>query len=79
MAKKASAATGYDLFRKLLIEARLKAGLTQTDLAEKLGRLQSYVSKFERGARRLDVIEFLDIARALRADPHAIIRALERR
>ena len=46
----------YDRFRLLLIQARKTAGLTQVELAERLRKPQSYVSKFERGERRLDVI-----------------------
>ena len=56
-------------FRRLLVEARRASGLTQVALAAKLGRPQSFVSKFEQGERRLDVIEFLDVARALKVDP----------
>ncbi len=67
----------YDLFRRLLIEARKKAGLTQVGLAEKLSHPQSYVSKYERGERRLDVIEFLEVARAIGIDPFAFLRALD--
>lgn len=59
----------YDQFRHLLIEARKYAGVTQVELASRLSRPQSFVSKFERGERRLDVIEFLDIAEALGIDP----------
>jgi transcriptional regulator with XRE-family HTH domain len=66
-------------FRKRLVEARKTAALTQTALAKKLGRPQSFVSKFERGERTLDVIEFLDVARALGVDPHGLIRDVERR
>jgi transcriptional regulator with XRE-family HTH domain len=47
-------------------------------LAKKLGRPQSFVSKFERGERRLDVPEFLDVARALGIDPARIITNIER-
>lgn len=47
-------------------------------LAEKLKRPQSFVSKYESGERRLDLIEFLDLARSLQADPHSIIDELER-
>lgn len=65
--------------RKLLVQARHDAGLTQVALAKKLGRPQSFVSKFERGERRLDVAEFLDIARALGIDPSTTIADLERR
>ena len=67
----------YDLFRRLLIEARKNAGLTQVGLAEKLSHPQSYVSKYERGERRLDVIEFLEVARAMGIDPFAFLRALD--
>jgi len=66
-------------FRKLLVQARHDAGLTQVDLEKKLGRPQSFVSKFERGERRLDVPEFLEVARALGLDPGKIVADLERR
>jgi transcriptional regulator with XRE-family HTH domain len=65
--------TRYDQFRNLLIDARKESGLTQVDLAKRLVRPQSFVSKFERGERRLDVIEFLDIADALGIDPHQFL------
>jgi transcriptional regulator with XRE-family HTH domain len=67
---------GYGRFRALLISARKKAGLTQVGLASKLSRPQSFVSKYERGERRLDVIEFLEVARALDLDPVDVIRQL---
>ena len=69
----------HEHFRKILVEARRDAGLTQVALAKKLGRPQSFVSKFERGERRLDVIEFLEVARALSLDPTRIVSELERR
>ena len=56
-------------FRELLIEARNTAGITQADLAARLKRPQSFVSKYERGERRLDVVEFGDVAKALGIDP----------
>ena len=65
--------TRYDQFRQLLIEARNAAGLTQSDLAKRLSRPQSFVSKFERGERRLDVIEFFDIAEAMEIDPYKLL------
>jgi transcriptional regulator with XRE-family HTH domain len=68
----------YEIFRLLLIEARSSAGLTQVGLAKKLGRPQSYVSKYERGERRLDVIEFINISRAISIDPLELIRKLQR-
>jgi len=67
----------YDRFRLLMIEARKSADLTQDELAKKLSRPQSFVSKYERGERRLDVIEFLEVARALGMDPVKIITELD--
>lgn len=67
----------YDYFRALLIEARRNAKLTQVDLAERLRRPQSFVSKYERGERRLDVIEFLDVAVVLRIDVSTFLKKLD--
>jgi transcriptional regulator with XRE-family HTH domain len=67
----------YERFKQLLIEARKKAGLTQVELAERLCRPQSYVSKYERGERRLDVIEFLDVAEAIGIEPTEFLRDLD--
>ena len=60
----------------LLRDERKKAGLTQAKLAKKLRRPQSYVSKYERGDRRLDVIEFLEVARAIGFDPGEMLNRL---
>jgi transcriptional regulator with XRE-family HTH domain len=59
----------YKKFRELLVEVRKAAGLTQSELSQRLSRPQSFVSKYERGERRLDVVEFADVARALSVDP----------
>lgn len=67
----------YEQFRTLLVNARTTARVTQKELAKKLGRPQSYVSKYERGERRLDVVELLDIARALGINPSKFIQQLE--
>lgn len=50
---------------RALKEARETAGLTQQAVAEKLGKPQSFVAKYENGERRLDVIEFLEVAETL--------------
>ena len=55
--------TRYQILLALLLEARTAAGMTQKELAAKLGRQQSFVSKTENGERRLDVIEFMDVCR----------------
>jgi len=44
----------YKVFRKLIVDARREAKVRQTDLADRLGKPQSFVSKYERGERRLD-------------------------
>lgn len=63
----------YDRAIALLKDARKSAGLTQTQLAERLGSRQQFVSKYECGERRLDVIEFLDIASVLGLDARLIL------
>ncbi|HMD75760.1 MAG TPA: helix-turn-helix transcriptional regulator [Terracidiphilus sp.] len=60
--------------RGQLIQARKSAGLTQVGLADRLGRPQSFVSKYERGERRLDVIEFCEVCHALGIDPVAFLQ-----
>lgn len=53
-----------------------RAGLTQQELAKRLKRPQSFVAKYEGGERRLDVVEFITIARAIGADPLRILKSL---
>lgn len=55
-----------------MIDARKQAGLTQHQLAKKIGRPQSFVAKYEGGERRIDVIEFLKIVRAMGGNPTAV-------
>jgi transcriptional regulator with XRE-family HTH domain len=62
--------------RELLIAARKKAGLTQAQVAERLGRPQSFVAKYEGGERRLDVVEFIYVAAALGVDPARFVRKI---
>lgn len=66
----------YATLRALLVAERERVGLTQVDVAGRIGKPQSYVSKYERGERRLDIVEFLDVARALGIDPLATARKL---
>ncbi len=63
-----------DHFRELLIAAREESGLTQVQVATKLKKPQSYVSKIERGERRLDVVEFCELADILKIDACNLIR-----
>ena len=69
----------YEAFLQVLIAARKDAGITQQDLADTLGKPQSFVSKYERRERRLDVVEFITIARAIGLDPSETIREIESR
>ena len=68
----------YKKLRELLIETRKRAELTQVELAHRLKRPQSFVSKYERGARSLDVIEFREVAVALGSDPILLLKKLYR-
>jgi len=67
----------YRRFCTLLIQARKAAGLTQVELAAQLNRPQSFVSKVARGERRLDVIDSLEVARALQLDLQAFLQQLD--
>jgi transcriptional regulator with XRE-family HTH domain len=66
----------YSELLRLLLAAREAANLTQRDVAARLEKPQSFVSKYELGQRRIDVIEFFDIARALEIDPFELLHRL---
>lgn len=63
-------------FCALMVAARKQAGLTQHELARRLKRPQSFVAKYEGGERRIDVVEFVAIVRAIGADPVKLLRDL---
>ena len=69
----------HQLLAELLRELREKAGLTQAEVAPLLGRPQNRVSDFERGGRRVDVVEFIDYCAALGADAGDVFAELRRR
>lgn len=64
----------YRRLLAVLVRGRKKAGLKQSEVAAKLGKLQSYISKVELGERRLDVIEFSRVAQAVGLDPVSVLR-----
>ena len=76
------AKTIYDNAYQVLVDclraARQDADVTQVDLAQQLGTDQSYVSKYERSERRLDVIEVRAICQALRISFPEFINSFER-
>ncbi|WP_313352783.1 helix-turn-helix transcriptional regulator [Paracoccus sp. (in: a-proteobacteria)] len=65
---------GHLALMAALKQARLDAGLTQTELAERLKRPQSFVAKYENGERRIEVVELIEIADAIGADPRDIVQ-----
>ena len=60
----------YTRFRDALRQIREEAGLSQSDLAQKLGKPQTFVSKSELGERRVDFVEALEICAACRITIH---------
>ena len=62
----------------LLREIRVQAGLKQSELAARLGRPQSYVSKYESGERRLDLMEIHEICSAVGVRLRDVIAKFER-
>lgn len=63
----------YDTLIKMLVQARKQAGLTQSQVADQLGKPQSFVAKYERGERRLDIVELVDLAKVLSNYPEDLM------
>jgi len=63
----------------LLRQVRREAGLSQVSLATRLGRPQPFVSKYETGERRLDILELREVCLALEVDLHDFVQRLEER
>jgi transcriptional regulator with XRE-family HTH domain len=76
---KAKLADELVILGEVLVRARERAGLKQSDVAAKLALPASYLSKIENGTRRLDVIELVRIAEAMHTDPAAIVNELRTR
>lgn len=68
----------YAVFLKVLRKSRQDAGLSQVQLAKMLGETQTFVSKCERGERRLDVIELRTFCRAFGVSLRDFVARLER-
>ncbi|WP_421579755.1 helix-turn-helix domain-containing protein [Shinella sp. M31] len=60
----------------VIIRHRHAAGLTQEHVSKAIGQHQSYVAKLETGQRRLDIVEYLAIARAIGFDPAAELQTI---
>ena len=63
----------HQKLRAALKRERLAAGLRQSDLASQTGRSQAYISKFEKGDLRLDMVDFMLFCRCIGCDAHQII------
>ena len=59
--------------REILKRKRIEAGLRQSDVAEHTDRSQAYISKFENGDLRLDVVDFVRLCRTIGCDPHQVL------
>jgi transcriptional regulator with XRE-family HTH domain len=64
------------VLRTELRNLRRRHRLTQAEVARRLAKPQSFVAKYERGERRLSVIEFIDVVRALGGEPAAVLRQI---
>jgi len=68
----------YNTLMAKLVELRKQSGMTQSQLAKKLGKPQSFIAKYEGGERRLDVIEFVDVVKALGGSANAVIHDISK-
>ncbi len=75
---KAKLADELKILGQVLVRTRERAGLKQSDVAARLALPASYLSKIENGTRRLDVIELMQIAKAMDSDPAEIVRELKK-
>lgn len=75
--KKSLFSPAYDQLLKLLREARINAGLTQEQLAKRIGRQHNWVSKCELGERRMDVLEYIEYCEGCRVDPMEMLREIK--
>lgn len=66
----------YRVIIAALVNERKRLGLSQEALAIRLDRHQQFVSRYETGERRLDVVEFADVARELGCDPTELVSGI---
>lgn len=75
---KAKLAGEIRILGEVLTRIREREGLKQSEVAERLGLPASYLSKVENGTRRLDVIELIRIAEAMRVEPAEVVREVQK-
>lgn len=69
----------YAQMRKLLRDVRERKGITQVDLAQRLGNTQNFISAIERGSRRIDAVELRDFCRQMETDLGSFVEEWEQR
>jgi transcriptional regulator with XRE-family HTH domain len=69
----------YGQMRKLLRDVRERKGITQVDLAQRLGNTQNFISAIERGSRRIDAVELRDFCRQMETDLASFVEEWEQR
>ena len=67
------------ILKELLQDIRTRAGKRQIDLAEEIGRPQSFISEYERGQRRLDLVELREVCLACGSTLRKLVNEFERR
>jgi transcriptional regulator with XRE-family HTH domain len=72
--QKSLGSSEYQRLIAMLVALRKRTGIRQQALAKKLGKPQSFVAKYEGEERRIDLVEFIAIVRALDADPVELFR-----
>lgn len=77
MARRDTYGPQYRQLLATLIERRRAVGMSQVELAKALGTDQPQISKIERFERRLDLIDYIRVCRALRLDPGAPLRDIK--
>ncbi|MAC89388.1 helix-turn-helix transcriptional regulator [Maricaulis sp.] len=75
---KAVFSDAYKVILFHLIQERKQAGITQQELANRLNRPQPFISQIENGVRRIDVLEFYAIAKAIGTDPAKLFNQIVR-
>ena len=76
--QKSITSKNYAHFLQRLREAREQAGLTQEDMAARLGESQSFVSKCERGERRMDIVELREFCKAMGISLERFVKQFEK-
>ena len=73
MGTKLSGSPDYKALMAVILASRREAGLTQRELGERLDKPHTYIAKIESGERRLDVVEFVELAEALQIKPRVLL------